>query len=170
MIFFCNCNFSTSFFSLCRAALLRLLIIGWIDEDLAYPKYATPVAVVWDCASGEHAVEGIVLRVFLWRIRKYQNVHETSPSYTFLSALFCVFAVRRKDCADFAAKTLICVMRCDSVFYGYWRIQQYFISAQEVAFCCVKDCFLRCKIELFACSDSAFCVLKSVSDGLICSL
>lgn len=61
-------------------------------------------------------------------------------------------------------------MRCDSVFYGYWRILQYFISAQEVAFCCVKDSFLRHKIELFACSDSAFCVLKSVSDEQICSL
>ena len=93
MIFFCKCNFSTSFFSLCCAALLRLLIIGRIDEDLAYPKYATPVAVVWDYVLGEHAVEGIVLRVFLWRIRKYQNVHETSPSYTFLSALFCIFTM-----------------------------------------------------------------------------
>lgn len=170
MIFFCKCNFSTSFFSLCCAALLRLLIIGRIDEDLAYPKYATPVAVVWDCALGERAVEGIVLRVFLWRIRKYQNVHETSPSYTFLSALFHVLALRRKDCADIAAKTLVCVMCCDSVFYGYWRILQYFISAQEAAFCMVKDCFLRHKIELFASSDSAFCVLKSVSDGQICSL
>lgn len=170
MIFFCKCNFSTSFFSLCCAALLRLLIIGRIDEDLAYPKCATPVAVVWDCVSGERAVEGIVLRVFLWRIRKYQNVHETSPSYTFLSALFHVIAMRRKDCADFAAKTLICITRCSSAFYKYWRILQYFISAQEVAFCCVKDCFLRCKIEHFACSDIAFCVLKSVSDGRICSL
>lgn len=145
-----------------------LLIIGRIDEDLAYPKDTLPVAVMWGCALLEHAVRDIIQWVFLRRIRKYQNVHETSPSYTFLSALFCVFAVRRRGCADFAVKTLVCITYCSSVFYKYWRILQYFISAQEAAFCCVKDCFLRCKRELFVCLDSASCVRKTASDGSVC--